>query len=53
MKFEILYNPGNVVCDYLNVKDDHKFILRIFVNLTYYGHIFGALALYISKHINF
>ena len=34
-------------------KDDHKFIFRVFINLTYYGHILGALSLYYSKHFNF
>ena len=28
---------------------DHKFILRVFVNLTYYGHILAALALFYVK----
>ena len=49
MKWEILYNPGNVLCNYLNLKDDHKFILRVFVNLTYYGHILAGLALFYVK----
>ena len=53
MKLEVLYNPGNVLCDYLKMKDDHKFIFRVFVNLTYYGHILGLLALYYSKHLSF
>ena len=43
-KWELLYNPGNVLCDYLKIKDDHKFILRVFVNVTYFGHfIAGAV----------
>lgn len=49
LKLELLYNPGNVLCDFLNIKDDHKFILRVFVNLTYYGHILAALALFYVK----
>ena len=53
MNLELLYNPGNVVCDFLKIKDDHKFILRVFVNLTYYGHILAGLALYYSKHFSF
>jgi len=53
MSFELLYNPGNVVCDYLNIHNDHRFILRVFVNLTYYGHLVVGLALLYSKYINF
>ena len=53
MKLEVLYNPGNVLCDYLKMKDDHKFIFRVFVNLTYYGHILGLLALYYSKPVSY
>ena len=49
LKLELLYNPGNVLCDYLKIKDDHKFILRVFTNLTYYGHILAALALFYVK----
>jgi hypothetical protein len=49
MKLELFYNPGNVLCDFLKIKDDHKFILRVFVNLTYYGHILAALALLYVK----
>lgn len=53
MKLEIFYNPGNVACDYLNINDDHRFIFRVFINLTYYGHILGLLALYYSKYFSF
>lgn len=53
MKWEVLYNPGNVLCNYLNLKDDHKFILRVFTNLTYYGHFIAAIALYIVRNTSF
>jgi len=53
VKLEVLYNPGNVVCDYLKIKDDHKFIFRVFVNLTYYGKILGILAFYYARHFSF
>ena len=53
MNLETLYNPGNVVCNYLNIHNDHRFILRLFVNLTYYGHIAVGLVLLYSRHINF
>ncbi len=49
MNLELFYNPGNVLCDFLKIKDDHKFILRVFVNLTYYGHILAGLALFYVK----
>jgi len=49
LNLELLYNPGNVLCDVLKIKDDHKFILRVFVNLTYCGHILAALALVYVK----
>ena len=53
MKREVLYKRGNVVCDDLEIKDDHKFIFRVFVNLTYYGKILGILAFYYARHFNF
>jgi len=53
MKLEIFYNPGNVVCNYLKIKDDHRFILRVFVNLSYYGHIVAGLALFYSRYFYF
>ncbi len=53
MSFELLYNPGNVVCDYLNIHNDHRFIFRVFVNLTYYGHLVVGLALLYSRYMNF
>ena len=34
MNIELFYNPGNVVCNYLDIHNDHRFILRVFVNLT-------------------
>jgi len=49
LKLELLYNPGNVLCDFLKIKDDDKFILRVFVNLTYYGHILAAISLFYVK----
>ena len=49
MKAELLYNPGNTVCDYLKIKNDHKFILRLFINLVYYGHVIGAVILFSCK----
>ena len=49
MKAELLYNPGNTVCDYLKIKNDHKFILRLFINLVYYGHLLGAITLFIVR----
>ena len=52
IKWELLYNPGNVLCDYLKIKDDHKFILRIFVNLTYYGHFIAGIALFLVRNTN-
>ena len=53
MSFELLYNPGNVICDYLNIHNDHRFILRVFVNLTYYGHLVVGLALLYIKIYKF
>ena len=53
MNLEAFYNPGNVVCNYLNIHNDHRFILRLFVNLTYFGHIAVGLALLYSRYINF
>ena len=49
MKAELLYNPGNTVCNYLKIKNDHKFILRLFINLVYYGHLLGAITLFIVR----
>ncbi len=49
MKAELLYNPGNTVCDYLKIKNDHKFILRLFINLVYYGHVIGAITLFVVR----
>ena len=52
INWEIFYNPGNVLCDYLKIKDDHKFILRVFVNLTYYGHFIAGICLYLVRNTN-
>ena len=49
MKAELLYNPGNTICDYLKIKNDHKFILRLFINLVYYGHVIGAVTLFVVR----
>ena len=49
MKVELFYNPGNTICDFLNIKNDHKFILRLFINLVYYGHVLGAIVLFIVR----
>ena len=49
MKAALLYNPGNTVCDYLKIKNDHKFILRLFINLVYYGHVIGAVVLLVVR----
>ena len=49
MKAELLYNPGNTICDFLEIKNDHKFILRLFINLVYYGHLLGAITLFIVR----
>ena len=53
MNIELFYNPGNVVCNYLDIHNDHRFILRVFVNLTYYGHLAVGLALLYTRHMNF
>ena len=49
MKAELFYNPVNTVCDYLKIKNDHKFILRLFINLIYYGHVIGAVVLLVVR----
>ena len=49
MKVELIYNPGNTICDFLKIKNDHKFILRLFINLVYYGHLLGAITLFIVR----
>ena len=51
-KWELLYNPGNVLSDYLKIKDDHKFILRVFVNVTYFGHFIAGAVLFLVSNTN-
>jgi len=53
VKWELLYNPGNVLCDYLKIKDDHKFILRVFINLTYFGHFIAVIILFLVRNTDF
>ena len=53
MNIELFYNPGNVVCNYLDIHNDHRFILRVFVNLIYYGHLAVGLALLYTRYMNF
>ena len=53
MNIELFYYPGNVVCNYLDKHNDHRFILRVFVNLTYYGHLAVGLALLYTRYMNF
>ena len=53
MNIELFYNPGNVVCNYLDIHNDHRFILGVFVNLTYYGHLAVGLALLYTRYMNF
>ena len=53
MNIELFYNPGNVVCNYLDIHNDHRFILRVFVNLTYYGHLAVGLALLYTRYMKF
>ena len=33
-----LFNPGEKVCDFFTIKDDHRFIARTFINMHWYGH---------------
>ena len=53
MNIELFYNPGNVVCNYLDIHNDHRFILRVFVNLTYCGHLAVGLALLYIRYMKF
>lgn len=33
-----LVNPGDKICDIFKIKDEHRFIARLFVNMHWYGH---------------
>ena len=33
-----LMNPGDKICDAVNIRDEHRFIARLFVNMHWYGH---------------
>ena len=47
-KSKILLAPGELVCDWLKVKDhDSRMLLRMFVNLSVYGKIAVILMLII------
>jgi len=33
-----LFNPGDKVCDHFNIRDDHRIVTRLFINMHWYGH---------------
>ena len=46
-----LINPGFKICEFFNVKNDNKTILRTFINLTWYSH-WGAWVtlIYVTRY---
>lgn len=33
-----LFNPGDKICDHFNIRGEHRFIARLFINMHWYGH---------------
>ena len=40
-----LINPGYKICQFFHVTNDHKTIMRAFINLTWYSHWGAWIAL--------
>lgn len=44
-----LFNPGDKLCDVFNIRDEHRFIARTFVNIHWYGHFAVWLAIIYAR----
>jgi hypothetical protein len=45
-----LVNPGDKACDVFNIKGEHRFIARLFINIHWYGHFAVWFALLYAEH---
>ena len=44
-----MFNPGDCICDWFKLKDEHRFIARSFINMHWYGHFLVWVALIYAR----
>ena len=44
-----VFNPGDCICDWFKLKDEHRFIARSFINMHWYGHFLVWVALIYAR----